>query len=134
MGAYGFLGDGRIACLWERDGVQHLAILDPETGELIDLDVPYSAMWPDLDVEGDRVAFVGGGPSIPDEVVLLDVTARSVDVLRSSSSVDVDEAFFSVPRQIEFPTEDGATAFAHFYPPRNRGRDRSAPTNGRRSS
>ena len=120
MGAYGFLGDGRIACLWERDGVQHLAILDPETGELIDLDLPYSAMWPDLDVEGDRVAFVGGGPSIPDHVVLLDVTARSVDVLRSSSSVDVDETFFSVPRQIEFPTEDGATAFAHFYPPRNR--------------
>ncbi len=120
MDAYGFIGDGRIACLWDRDGVQHLAILDPETGELIDLDVPYSAMWPDLDVEGDRVAFVGGGPSIPDAVVLLDLTARSVDVLRSSSSVDVDETFFSVPRQIEFPTEDGVTAFAHFYPPRNR--------------
>jgi len=120
MNAYGFLGDGRIACLWERDGVQHLAILDPETSELIDLDVPHSAMWPDLDVEGDRVAFVGGGPSIPDEVVLLDVSARSVDVLRSSSSADVDESFFSTPRQIEFPTEDGVTAFAHFYPPRNR--------------
>ena len=64
--AYGFLGDGRIACLWERDGVQHVALLDPESGELIDLDVPHSAMRPTLDVEGDRVAFVGGGPSIPD--------------------------------------------------------------------
>jgi dipeptidyl aminopeptidase/acylaminoacyl peptidase len=120
MSAYGFVGDGRIACLWERDGVQHLAILDPASGELIDLDVPHSAMWPELDVEGDRLAFVGGGPSIPDEVVLLDLTARSADVLRSSSSVEVDETFFSIPRQIEFPTEGGATAFAHFYPPRNR--------------
>jgi dipeptidyl aminopeptidase/acylaminoacyl peptidase len=120
MTAYGFLADGRIACLWERDGVQHLAILDPESGELIDLEIPYSAMWPDLDVEGDRVAFIGGGPSIPDEVVLLDITARSADVLQSSSSVDVDEAFFSVPRQIEFPTDGATTAFAHFYPPTNR--------------
>jgi len=120
MSAYGFLGDGRIACLWERDGVQHVAVLDPQSGELIDLDVPHSAMRPSLDVEGDRVAFVGGGPSIPDQVVLLDVTARSMDVLRSSSSVNVDDGYISIPRQIEFPTEDGVTSFAHFYPPQNR--------------
>ena len=30
------------------------------------------------------------------------------------------KSYFSIPRQIEFPTEDGVTAFAHFYPPRNR--------------
>jgi dipeptidyl aminopeptidase/acylaminoacyl peptidase len=120
MSAYGFLGDGRITCIWERDGVQHVSVLDPESGELIDLDVPPTALRPWLDVEGDRVVFVGGGPSIPDQVVLLDVTARSMDALRSSTSVDVDEGYFSVPRQIEFPTEGGLTAFAHFYPPRNR--------------
>jgi dipeptidyl aminopeptidase/acylaminoacyl peptidase len=120
MTAYGFLGDGRIACLWERDGVQHVAILDPASGELLDLDVPHTAMAPRLDVEGDRVVFVGGGPAIPDEIVVLDVTARSIDVLRSSSSSGVDEASISVPRQIEFPTDGGVTAFAHFYPPRNR--------------
>jgi dipeptidyl aminopeptidase/acylaminoacyl peptidase len=97
-----------------------VAVLDPESGELIDLDVPQTALRPWLDVEGDRVVFVGGGPSIPDQVVLLDVTARSIDALRSSSSVEVDEGYFSIPRQIEFPTEGGVTAFAHFYPPRNR--------------
>jgi len=120
MSTYGFLADGRIACIWERDGVQHVALLDPESGELIDLDVPQTAIRPSLDVEGDRVAFVGGGPSIPDQIVVLDVTARSIDVLRSSSSVEIDEGYLSVPRQIEFPTEGGVTAFAHFYPPRNR--------------
>ncbi len=39
-------------CLWERDGVQHLAILDPGSGELIDLDIPHTAMAPRLDVDG----------------------------------------------------------------------------------
>ena len=124
MSAYGFLGDGRITCLWERDGVQHLAILDPGSGELVDLAIPHTAMAPRLDVEGDRVILVGGGPAIPDEIVLLDVTARSMDVLRSSSSpgssFDIDEGWISTPRQIEFPTDGGLTAFAHFYPPRNR--------------
>jgi dipeptidyl aminopeptidase/acylaminoacyl peptidase len=118
--SYGFLADGRIVSLWERDGVQHVAILDPETGDLVDIDVPHTAMRPALVAEGDRIAFVGGGPSIPDQVVLLDVTDRTIDVLRSASSVDLDEGFLSVPRQIEFPTEDGLTAFAHLFPPRNR--------------
>jgi dipeptidyl aminopeptidase/acylaminoacyl peptidase len=86
----------------------------------MDLEVPHTAIRPWLAVEGDRVSFVGGGPSIPDQVVVLDVTARSLDVLKSASSVDVDERFFSFPRQIEFPTEGGMTAFGHFYPPRNR--------------
>jgi dipeptidyl aminopeptidase/acylaminoacyl peptidase len=117
---HSFLGDGRIACLWSRDGVQHVAILDPGTGELIDLDLPYTAMWPWLDAEGDLVTFVGGGPAIPDQVVLLDVTARSVEVLRSSGAADLDERDISAPRQIAFPTDGGATAFAHHYPPRNR--------------
>jgi hypothetical protein len=133
MSAYGFVGDGRIACLWERDGVQHLAILDPSSGELIDLDVPHSAMWPDLDVEGDRLAFVGGAPSIPEQVVLLDLTAHSMDVLRSSSSVDVDEGSFSIPRQIESrPRAVSPRSHTSIRPGTTRRRDRLA--NGRRSS
>jgi dipeptidyl aminopeptidase/acylaminoacyl peptidase len=119
MSAYGFLDDGRIACIREREGVQHLAILDPETGELADVDVPHTAMWAELVAGGDRVAFVGAGPSIPRQVVMLDLTARSIAVLRSASTVGIDEGYLSVPRQIEFPTEGGMTAFAHFYPPRN---------------
>ena len=118
--SYGFLDDGRIVCMWGRDGVQHVGVLDPTTAELLDLDVPYTAMWPWLDVEGDLVAFVGGAPAIPDEVVLLDVSTRSTEVLRSSAVADLDEQDVSIPRQIAFPTDGGATAFAHFYPPRNR--------------
>jgi dipeptidyl aminopeptidase/acylaminoacyl peptidase len=33
--------------------------------------------------------------------------------------MDLDPALFSVPRQIEFPTDGGVTAFAHAYLPRN---------------
>jgi dipeptidyl aminopeptidase/acylaminoacyl peptidase len=39
--------------------------------------------------------------------------------------VEVDEGYLSIPRAIEFPTENGLTAHAFFYPPKNR--DYEAP-------
>ena len=40
---YAFLADGRIACLFVRDGEQRLGVLDPATSELLDVDLPYSS-------------------------------------------------------------------------------------------
>jgi len=119
--SYGFLADGRIVCHYTHLGALHLALLDPETGEMLDLDVPHNAAaWgPSVSVEGDTIMFVAGGPTIPAQVVRLDVGARSIDVLKQSTSAEVDTAYFSVPREIEFPTEGDLTAFGHFYPPVN---------------
>jgi dipeptidyl aminopeptidase/acylaminoacyl peptidase len=118
MSRYAFLDDGRIACVRGEDGWAHLGILDPETGELLDVDVPHVVI-DGLVAEGDRIAYVGGGPTIPPQVVLLDVTARSVDVLRASGEITVDEASLSVPEALEVPTRDGARTYAWFYPPAN---------------
>jgi dipeptidyl aminopeptidase/acylaminoacyl peptidase len=118
--SFAFLGDGRIACHYERDGLQHTAILDPVTGELIDLDLPFTAIGaPFLAADGSTIALIAGGPSIPQQLVMLDLTSRSVEVVRESATTDLDPAFFSVPRQIEFPTNGGVTAFAHAYLPQN---------------
>jgi dipeptidyl aminopeptidase/acylaminoacyl peptidase len=119
MSSYGFLDDGTIACVWGRDGVQHVSLLDPGTGELIDLDVPHTALWAELAAAGDRIAFLGGSPTIPSQLAVLDVRARSVEVLRESEAAHVDEGYLSTPRQIDFPTAGGRTAHAHVYPPRN---------------
>ena len=120
--SYAFLGDGRIACHYGSGGVQHTALLDPSTGELVDLDIPHTAVsYPSLVAEGSQIAFIAGGPALPEQVVLLDFTSRAVDVLRESASTEVDPAVFSIPRQLEFPTDGGRTAFAHVYPPTNPG-------------
>jgi len=117
---FAFLDDGRIACQFERNGVAHLGILDPVSGELLDLDLPHTAFdYPWLHAEGSQLVFIGGAPTIPMQVVSLDFASRAVEVLRESLSVDLDQSLFSVPRTIEFPTEGGLTAFAHHYPPSN---------------
>ena len=83
-----------------------MAALDAETGELIDIDLPYTAISsPYLVADDAHLAFIAGGPTIPDQLVSLDFASRSVDVLRESESVEVDAAYLSVPRAIEFPTE-----------------------------
>ena len=118
--SYAFLGDGRIACHYGADGVQHTAVLDPASKELLDLDLPYTAIgYPDLVAEGSQIVFTAGGPATPEQVVLLDFATRAVEVIRESGNLSVDPALVSIPRQVAFPTEGGLSAYAHFYAPCN---------------
>src|SRR5262249_23617828 len=49
-------------------------------------------------------------------VVSLDLTTRERRVLSRPSQIKIDSAFLSIPRAIEFPTEDDLTAHGFFYP------------------
>ena len=121
--SFAFLADGRIVCWYGERGVQHLGLLDAVTGELIDLDLPFTSFeWgPAIAASGDGVAFVAGAPDRVSQVVWLDLGSRAVEVLRESVDTPIDPSFVSVPRQIEFPTDGGVTAFAHVYDPMNPG-------------
>ncbi len=126
LSLHAFLADGRIACIYWRNGESRLAMLDGATGEMLDLDLPYSSCRAEtIAADGSRIAFVAGSATIPPQVVTLDFATRSVDVLRESERVVVDEGYLSVPQAIEFPTEGGLTAHALFYLPANR--DFAAP-------
>ncbi len=116
---YAFLSDGRIVCTYRRDGVHHLGVLDAESGELLDLDLPYRCFDPPyVSADGSRAAFVAASPTEPTQVVTLDFATRDVEVLRSSGEVPVDARYLSVPQPIAFPTE-GGLAYAYHYPPTN---------------
>jgi dipeptidyl aminopeptidase/acylaminoacyl peptidase len=131
LSSYAFLEDGRIACTYGIGGEHHLALLDPGSGEMLELDLPYTSFFPmELRVEGSQLVFVAGSPTIPHQVVSLDFTSRAVEVIRASCELAVDEDFISVPSAIDFPTEGGEGAHGLFYPPTNpdaRGPDGDLP-------
>ena len=52
---------------------------------------------PAVSVSGQRVALIAGGPTTPTQVVSLDLSTRTVEVLRESDVVDFDAEYLSVP-------------------------------------
>jgi dipeptidyl aminopeptidase/acylaminoacyl peptidase len=119
MPTYAFAAAGRIVCSFTEQGSWRLAVLDTATGRLELIETPYA------EIAGVRASprhavFVAGSPTEPSAVVRLDLSTRRCEVLRRSSSLELDPGYVSVPRAVEFPTEDGQTAHAFYYPPHNR--------------
>ncbi|MCI0457874.1 MAG: S9 family peptidase [Gemmataceae bacterium] len=116
---YAFAGPGQVVCSYTQRGIWNLALLDTNTGRLERLDTPYTDIWNVRATPGQAV-FCAASATEPASVVRLDLGTSRLEVLRRSSSVDVDAGYLSVPQAIEFPTSGGATAHAFYYPPRNR--------------
>jgi dipeptidyl aminopeptidase/acylaminoacyl peptidase len=116
---YAFLPDGRIACIVTRGARDSLELLDPGSGSLERVDLPYTAYSSGVSAQGNRIAFVAAAPTSAAALVRYDVAAGAEEVVARSSSVEVDEAYVSPARAIEFPGSGGETAHAFFYPPRN---------------
>jgi dipeptidyl aminopeptidase/acylaminoacyl peptidase len=60
-----------------------------------------------------------GSPTEAASIVRLDLETRDFSVLRRSNNLQIDPAYLSMPRPVEFQTERGLTAHGFFYPPTN---------------
>ena len=117
---YGFASAGRIICGANCRGTWELYSLDTASGSLDSLGLSYSEMGrADLKVDQNQAVFGAGSPTQPMSVLRLDLANNSVAGMRRALAESVDPGFVSVPRPIEFPTEEGLTAHAFYYPPRN---------------
>lgn len=118
MSRYVFLDDGRIVCVVTRDAVDSLRVLDPVTGELRDFGLGWTAYGATgLAAGGRRVVFTAASPTQATMLVSYDVDSGEETVVQRTLDVALDTASISVPRPIEFPTRDGQTAHAFYYPP-----------------
>jgi dipeptidyl aminopeptidase/acylaminoacyl peptidase len=124
LSTYAFESAGRLVCTYNERGTWRLAILDTETRQLEPIETPYTEIA-SLRAAPGRAIFIAGSPTEFASVVQLDLATRRVEVLRRSSNIEVDAGYVSVPQTIEFPTENGLTAYGFFYPPQNR--DYTAP-------
>jgi len=120
MSRYVFLGDGRIACVVTRSAIDSLELLEPGGSELRPAGLGWSSFGPaSLSAGGGRVVFSAASPTAPTALVSYEPDSGRETIIRRSIDVDLEPASISVPRAIEFPTGDGATAHAFYYPPAN---------------
>ena len=118
MSAYDFESEHRIIAANCEKGVWQLASLDTETRTLESINLPFTEIS-SVHAAPGRVLFCGASPTATVSIIALDVATRELEVLRQSSAVEVSKAYLSVPRAVEFPTENSLTAHAFFYPPSN---------------
>ena len=118
--SYAFLPDGRVACILNRGSSQPLTFLDPERGTYEDAGIGFdSARAPTLRADENRLVWVAASPTEPQSVLALDAETGELEVLRRASTHAIDPSFVSVPEPLAFPTTDGETAYALYYPPVN---------------
>jgi dipeptidyl aminopeptidase/acylaminoacyl peptidase len=110
--------DGRLVAAYSEAGAWRLASIDRTTGELTPIDTPYT-YFSDLAPFGRRVLAVVASPTRTEAIVAIDPATGEVEVLRRDRPDELDPRYISVAVPIEFPTEDGLTAFGFFYPPYN---------------
>ena len=117
--SYGFESSNRIICTYTDKGTSHLARIDTSTGNLQEVPVPYANIYDVLAGPGYAL-FLGGSPTLPMSLVKLNLKTLRTQVLRRSREETIDPEYISTPQTIEFPTEHGKTAYAFYYPPKNK--------------
>ncbi|MGH9170780.1 MAG: prolyl oligopeptidase family serine peptidase [Acidimicrobiales bacterium] len=125
LSSYGFCPDGSpdgcLVATWIDGGVFKLGILPIGAGAagLQRLEMPFNE-FRYVSTDGGRLAAILGSPAIPPCVALIQLPGGEVTVRRSSSALVIDEGYLSEPEAFEFPTEEGRTAHALVYRPKNR--------------
>ncbi|MBP0022080.1 MAG: S9 family peptidase [Cyanobacteria bacterium SBLK] len=116
---YTFLSENRILCTYSQNGRKYLAKLNTESQELNTLDVPFTSIY-SLTIKGEYAYFIAGSPTASTQLVKLDLNTLDYTTLKKSSTLKCDPSYLSLPEAIAFPTEEGKTAYAWFYPPQNK--------------
>jgi len=137
MSPYAVLADGRLA-VTHGTGETRLAVLDPDSGRLTDLDLPYQVFASGVSAAGQTIAAIAGGPVVPTTVISVDVSvsgglggvvppgassacggnAQVRELSRSTDSLP-DPAYLPVPRTARLTGPSGSVVHAIVYPPAN---------------
>jgi dipeptidyl aminopeptidase/acylaminoacyl peptidase len=118
MSTYGFESSDRIICTYTSKGVWHLASLNCVSGDLEEIETPFTELW-NVRVSAKQAVFCAGSPTQAASIIRFDLESRQFDLLRSSSDITVEKGYISIPQAIEFPTDNGKISHAFFYPPQN---------------
>jgi dipeptidyl aminopeptidase/acylaminoacyl peptidase len=127
--SYDFAPGGRILAVARSNGRDELLVIDPG-GSVHRPPTPFSELS-GLRVEGDVAVASAAGPHDAAAIVTFDAeTGRPAGVLARALATPIDPAVLPHAEAIEFPTSDGQTARALYFPPTNsayRGPDGELP-------
>ncbi|MET7369953.1 prolyl oligopeptidase family serine peptidase [Streptomyces sp. NPDC005566] len=110
------LDSGLIAVIHGR-GTTRLGVLDPETGELVDVAGPWTSWAETLAVQDSRVIGIAASPHSSFEVVELDTATGHTRTIGPPHQDAVDPAYYPEPQIRTFTGPGGREIHAHVHPP-----------------
>jgi dipeptidyl aminopeptidase/acylaminoacyl peptidase len=122
LSRYAFASARQLICSCSRNGSTALAAVDLDTLAATPIATEFTDIAA-LQADVDRICFVGASPTHFPAVVEMAPGSGEARILRLSNTENVQayQGYLSIAQPIEFPTENGSTAFGLFYPPLNKG-------------
>ena len=116
---YALTGDGRAVVRYTVTARDRLGVVSLESGQLTPLDLPFVGLSNIQLASRNTAVAIAGSPTEEAAFVTLDLETADRRVLRVAGTLKLETPFISIAESIEFPTGDGLTAHAFYYPPTN---------------
>jgi len=116
--SYALVGNTLAATAKDAQG-EALWLIDRKTGDAQALPLPFSALVFVQALDTTRFAAIAHSETGPSAVIVVDVAAKTHEVVRRASTVELAAADIARPEPIAFSTAGGRTAYGLFYAPRN---------------
>jgi dipeptidyl aminopeptidase/acylaminoacyl peptidase len=116
---YAFFDPETLLATYTQGGFWRLLVIDLETGDEIEVETPYTEIADPEAANGIAVCLVGSATQ-PLSVARFDPATGQFAIVKRSLEVEIDPGYLSIPTAVEFPTENGLTAHAFLYLPRNK--------------
>ncbi|MEE8046458.1 MAG: prolyl oligopeptidase family serine peptidase, partial [Dehalococcoidia bacterium] len=113
---YAFTSDGSILLKDSKDGQGRLRTVGLDGEVIAETEVPHTSIAEVNVIDGD-VAYIGASPTSAAEVVRVSPGDGSSTTLKTSSDVELDVVYLSIPEAITFPSTENGEAHAFYYPP-----------------
>jgi len=116
---YVLLGNGRAVLRFGEKGFDRLAVLNLKDGGARILDLPFVAFSHLTPIDADHIAALAASATAPQAIVRIDLNTGAAQTLHQPGRALLPVAAVSMAVPIDFPSANGRTAHAFFYPPLN---------------
>jgi len=121
MSTYCFVeseGTYNVYCTYTKKGKDFISKVSWKDKILKEIDLPFS-YYINLKSHKDKIVFVAGSAIEEKCIVLLDTKTGKHEVIKRSREIELDRSYISSAETIEYPTRNGAVAYALYFPPKN---------------
>lgn len=114
---YDFFDNNQVAVIVTRNGEQTLGLI--KDGSYSAFNLPFTNFIPTLAIHNNKVVFVGASYDRFPALVCYDLKNKQFAILYENTSSEIDKKHLSMPKAIEFSTDNGQTAHGFYYAPHN---------------